>query len=370
MARDPDDEPGRTIRTEIAAHGSIGFDRFMELALYGPGGFYERPPIGTDADSAFATSPHVHEVFATLLATGLREMHRLLGSPEPFHVVEVGAGDGTLADGLAVGLEDLPVRITAVERSPGARATLADRGFHVEEELPHVDGVVVANELLDNLPFRLARGTGDDVREVRVAIADDRFTTELGALDPALRELVGSTPAADEEVAIPTGALAFVEELAARLERGFAILIDYGVPAGSRTGSAGPVHGYRGHRLVEDVLDAPGSSDVTAGVDLRAVADRAEQRGLRVLGTPTQRAALVALGFEAWSRRRLADQGELLNRGDGLEAVRTWSGRSRAGLLVDPSALGRLRWLVLAADGDGPLLPMPRWVDVARSDDR
>ena len=86
--------------------------------------------------------------------------------------------------------------------------------------------------------------------------------------------------------------------------------------------------------------------------------------------TAENRAALVALGFEAWSRRRLADQGELLNRGDGLEAVRTWSGRSRAGLLVDPSALGRLRWLVLAADGDGPLLPMPRWVDVARSDDR
>ena len=50
------------IREAIRDHGPIAFDEFMELALYGPGGFYEEPPVGADGD--FVTSPHVHEVFA------------------------------------------------------------------------------------------------------------------------------------------------------------------------------------------------------------------------------------------------------------------------------------------------------------------
>ena len=72
----------------------------------------------------------------------------------------------------------------------------------------------------------------------------------------------------------------------------------------------------------------------------------------------TQHDALLALGFEAWLRDELARQAALLDERDGLEAVRTWSGRSRATLLVDPSALGRLRWLLLASPG----LPPPSWL--------
>src|SRR5581483_10374984 len=50
------------------------------------------------------------------------------------------------------------------------------------------------------------------------------------------------------------------------------LLIDYGTTNGQ--GSAGEVHGYRRHAVLEDVLADPGSSDVTAGVDLGAVAAR------------------------------------------------------------------------------------------------
>jgi hypothetical protein len=72
----------------------------------------------------------------------------------------------------------------------------------------------------------------------------------------------------------------------------------------------------------------------------------------------TQRHALTLLGFDHWVHEQLRWQAELLNRREGLDAVRTWSGRSRASLLVDPSALGRLRWLLLATPG----LHAPSWV--------
>jgi NADH dehydrogenase [ubiquinone] 1 alpha subcomplex assembly factor 7 len=137
---------------------------------------------------------------------------------------------------------------------------------------------------------------------------------------------------------------------------GYALLIDYA--------PAGEVHAYRAHRVVADVLDDPGSADITAGVDLEALAARARAWGLEAFEPVAQGAALTALGFDDWVRAELSRQGDLLNTARGSDAVRTWEGRNRARLLVDPSALGRLRWLVLATTG----LPAPRWLSEAARD--
>ena len=156
---------------------------------------------------------------------------------------------------------------------------------------------------------------------------------------------------------VPVGAFAFIDRLASSLHRGYALLIDYG-DVGT---PGGDVHGYRDHRVIEDVLADPGSTDITAGVDFAKIASHAEQRGLVAFPTVTQHDALIALGFEEWLRGELERQTSQLDAREGLEAVRTWSGRSRATLLIDPSALGRLRWLLLATPG----LPAPDWLDAA-----
>jgi len=132
------------------------------------------------------------------------------------------------------------------------------------------------------------------------------------------------------------------------------LVIDYGGVGEP----GGPPHGYRAHRVVEDLLDDPGSSDITSGVDFALVAERARSHGLTAFPAVSQRHALTALGFEGWLRDELARQAELLDEERGIEAVWTWSGRSRATLLVDPSALGRIVWLVLATPG----LPPPSFV--------
>ncbi len=159
------------------------------------------------------------------------------------------------------------------------------------------------------------------------------------------------------ETIVPVGAFAFIDRLARILTGGYALLIDYGA-VGS---SGGAIHGYRQQRVVEDVLLDPGSSDITAGVDFALMARHAEGRGLTAFPSVTQHDALVALGFEAWLRGELERQAAHLDAREGLEAVRAWSGRSRATLLVDPSALGRFRWLLLASPG----LPSPPWLDAA-----
>jgi NADH dehydrogenase [ubiquinone] 1 alpha subcomplex assembly factor 7 len=350
----------RAIREEIARDGPIAFDRFMEIALYGEGGFYERPPVGEGPGTHFATSPHVHEVFAELLAGGLRDYWRRLERPSPFRIVEVGAGDGTLAEQLVARLSGLPVDYVAVERSAGARTRITERsGIHVAARLAEIEpldpGVVLANELLDNLSFRRARMTRAGLVEVRVGLGEDGVLLESET--PADEQILTLAPKdlePGDDVAIPSGGVGFVAELAGALVRGIALLIDYGDTSG---GAAGEVHGYRRHRLVEDVLADPGESDITAGVDLTAIAAAAESHGLRIDASPLQREALGLLGYERWARGELVTQGALLREGRGTEAIHVWSERNRAQLLVDPSGLGRLRWLCVGAGG----APAPAW---------
>jgi NADH dehydrogenase [ubiquinone] 1 alpha subcomplex assembly factor 7 len=333
------------IRRAILEHGPITFAEYMERALYGPGGFYERLPVGAAGD--FVTSPHVHPVFGAMLGVAVRDLFHELGSPTPLRVAEVGAGDGTLAVQLLGALAELDVDYAAIDVSPGARSALsAIDGVRVEAGLMDAPHVVVANELMDNLPFRRVRGD----REVRIGLEGAAFVEVETPWN-------GEPGPANDETIVPVGALAFIDDLARTLASGYALMIDYGA-VGS---SGGDMHGYRDHRVVDDVLTHPGSSDITAGVDFALIARHAEMRGLVAFPSVTQHDALLALGFEAWLRDELDHQRALLDAREGLEAVRTWSGRSRATLLVDPSALGRFRWLVLASPG----VPSPPWLDAA-----
>ena len=354
------------VRREIRDHGPLPFDAFMREALYGRGGFYEHPPIGVSGD--FVTSPHVHPVFSRLVGAAIEELWEAIGRPEPFRLVEVGAGDGTMGRELVDGFARAGIALEygAVEASAGARSRLGAITPRVVERMAELEplspGVVVANELLDNLPFRRVRGRNGEVVEVRIGVEGERL---VGVEAPCDAELAARVRGLEdgEEAVVAVGALAFVEELGSSLGTGYALLIDYG----SKGGPAGEVHAYRDHRVLEDLLADPGSTDITAGVDLGAIAEHAHACGLVSLGIVRQSAALFALGFERWTRAELSRQGELMNAAHGLEAVRTWDARNRAGLLVDPSALGRVWWLLLGTPG----LPEPAWLTRARaSDDR
>jgi NADH dehydrogenase [ubiquinone] 1 alpha subcomplex assembly factor 7 len=338
------------VAAAIRDHGPISFAEYMEIALSGSGGFFEEPPIGADGD--FITSPHVHPVFAQLLAVAVEDLRERLGAPRPFRVTEVGAGDGTLARGLLDHVAGAELEYTAVETSLGARRSLsAIDGIRVADRLYGAPHVIFANELLDNLPFRRLRGTAAGPREVLVGLDGDRLVERLAEETAD----VDVAPDDGEELTAPDGALRFVDDVAARLAHpGYALLIDYGGVGEP----GGPPHGYRGHRPVEDLLDRPGTADITSGVDFALLTERAERAGLVAFPSVTQRHALTALGFDRWIQDELATQATQLNQGAGIDAVRTWSGRSRATLLVDPSALGRFRWLLLGTPGT----TSPSWI--------
>jgi NADH dehydrogenase [ubiquinone] 1 alpha subcomplex assembly factor 7 len=370
-----------SLASTIHADGPVTFDAFMEICLYGPGGFYERPPVGSEGD--FVTSPHVHPLFGALVADAIDELPIVADDRTPFHLVDVGAGDGMLLRHVIANLDDRRSEVTAIDRSPGAREALETiEGVAVLGDLESGvsrgvfatgPGVVIAHELLDNLPFRRVRGTLEGPREVRIGLDDDRPIEVLAPLDDELEGFVerndglGATELTDgEEIVVPIGAIGFVETVAAAISGSdatsgewYVLVVDYGTDRGS----AGEVHGYRGHRVVDDILAAPGSTDITAGVAFGVVERAFERGGMATFATVSQRQALLALGFEAWLHSALERQGDLLNTGRGPEAVRAWGGRTRAMMLVDPAGLGRFRWFVAATQG----LPEPAWLARARA---
>jgi NADH dehydrogenase [ubiquinone] 1 alpha subcomplex assembly factor 7 len=352
------------IRRRILADGPITFAEFMEEALYGRGGFYDATPIGTRGH--FVTSPHVHPVFSRLVGAALEQMWVNLERPIPLRVVEVGSGDGTMAREIVTGFERAGIEVSyeAVEASPAARKTLSEITPNVAESIvalePLDPGLVVANELLDNLPFRRIRRRDGTPVEIRIAAHGDTFVEVERPVDA---EQLDPQPLVDgEEAVIPIGALGFVDELGSVLRRGYALLIDY---ATTGTGTQ-QVHGYRDHRVVADVLDSPGSADITAGVDLVAVARRARETGLVAFETVSQRDARTALGLADWLGEERRHQQEMLDASNGIRAVRAWGSRSRARMLADPAGLGRLRWLVIGTAG----LAEPPWLARAREHGR
>jgi SAM-dependent MidA family methyltransferase len=356
--------PAPAIRAAIEDRGSISFAEFMELALYGPGGFYERPPVGERGH--FVTSPHVHPVFGELLVSALLEMRDRLSGNERFTIVELGAGDGTLSRQLLRGLGDDPaLRYVAVERSPGARAQLHEVPVQVvsalEEAGSELVGCVLANEVLDNVPFyRVRRRTDGELVDVRVGLKGADFVEVEGPCPP---DLAAAAPRLlpSQEAPVSLEGPRLVERAARILKRGYVLAIDYGDATGN---SPGPVHGYRRHRVIADVLADPGAADITAGVDFDAVIRRARRSGLVACDPISQRDVLMALGYRRWDAAERDRQVGLLNSGGGSDAVATWSARSRASLLVDPASLGGLQWLLVATPG----APIPSWIRAGSRD--
>ena len=168
----------------IAHHGGwIGFDTFMEQALYAPRlGYYSRGatvfgamPQGLrdasgevkGAGSDFVTAPEMTPLFGQALARQIAQALQVTGTDE---IWEFGAGTGALALQILDALDALGVplrRYTIVDLSQPLKerqqATLESHAYRVQwvDALPEqIHGVVVGNEVLDAMPVKMLARMG------------------------------------------------------------------------------------------------------------------------------------------------------------------------------------------------------------------
>jgi NADH dehydrogenase [ubiquinone] 1 alpha subcomplex assembly factor 7 len=375
-------ELAERIAERIRREGPIPFDRFVEAALYDEdGGFYARGGGAGRAGRDFVTSPEVGVLFGALVARYLDRGWTELARPDPFVAVDAGAGRGRLAaDVLRAEPEcSRALRYVLVERSAALRdaqrelLTLepADRAFGpavrddpdeaprpVEDvgpiatslpEFPALElpaGVVIANELLDNLPFRLVERARAGWTEVRVGLAPDGFAEVAVPASPEIAAAAddvaaGATIPERARLPVPTATVDWLDECAHVLRRGFLVVVDYADDAASLAARRQDewLRTYRGHRRGETPLAAPGEQDITSTVPAEHLVAHAARVGFRLVEHTTQAEWLAALGID-----ELVDDARGLWReraavGD-LEALAARSRVTEAAALTDPSGLG------------------------------
>lgn len=378
----PDSDPVLVdlIRGEVEATGPITFARFMEVALTEPGhGYYVTSTDRPTREGDFVTAPELHPIFGAVLARALDEGWRALDRPDPYLLVEYGAGTGSLAESILAGLQAdgsglrealryEPIELTA-DHAAGIRDRLAAAGFPDAMAAPEpsgaaavqprttdprpadiapATGTVLANEYVDALPVHRVERAAGVLRELFVTwdSVGGRFAEIAGPPStPALAERLAS-----EEVELPDGARAeiclaidgWLDDASARVERGFGLVIDYGRRATELYGPAragGTLRAYSGQRAHDDPFVAIGRQDLTAHVDFTAIERAAAERGWRTLGLTTQARFLVGAGLEAILRSRQADP--------DLGTTEYLALRASVMRLIDPRALGAFRVLAL-----------------------
>ncbi|MER3422669.1 MAG: SAM-dependent methyltransferase [Nitrospiraceae bacterium] len=323
---------------EIQRSGPITFARFMELALYHPRfGYYMH--FGTEAGREengterigwggdYYTSSDVHPIFARSLVKQACQVDALLSHPDPFTVVEMGAGKGLFARDFlaecAASSESFfrRLRYVILERSPAMRGVqrknltpwlesdhlswtsgLGDLGSN------SIVGVMLSNELVDAFPVHRIRIDRGQPKEIFVAYENARFHEILQELSTHELEqyldrlhLFGISLPEGYTTEINLDALTWIKEVARVLQRGLVVTIDYGHTAPGLYDPArhsGTLLCYYRHAVSENPYTRIGWQDMTSHVDFTSLAAIGEEAGLRVTGFTNQMSFLMGWGIE------------------------------------------------------------------------
>lgn len=314
----------------------------MNISLYGENGFYSvSGRAGRRGD--FITSPEVGPLFGTVLARSIDEWWSELGEPDEFTVIDAGAGPGTLARSIIAAAPDClsALRYLAVEVTAAQRETHPSN-VESRSSMPSgpIIGVVLANELLDNLPFRLF--VFDSTwQEAFVAIGggDAGSFVEVLRTPPSLPAGLPPTAPHGARVPVQTQAAQWVADTLRLIERGRLVVFDYCTPTTGELANR-PwrewLRTFREHERGGHYLQSPGEQDITSQVVVErlpvstSVTTQADY--LRDWGIDS----LVGEGRQYWSRHASAPD---------LAAMKMRSRISEAEALLDPDGLGSFKVL-------------------------
>ena len=364
------------IRDLIQKNGRITFAQFMQACLYSPrGGFYSSR--GNRISTHFGTSPTSHPVFGALIARQLEQMWHLLGDPPVFHVIEVGSGDGALAQSIVQACWRMAPRLAQVLyyvaadyeprwlqspdhtfdwdngtgdwMSPSRRdAILGVQRVKTEglRAFRNVVGCILCNELIDNFPVHRFAIQGGRVKEVFVTSAGGNLTEVLDEpSSPRIEERLTSLGLSLTEGYRGEVNLAMEDwtgQLSRALDRGFILTIDYGQLATdlySLQNNQGTLVCYHRHVVSSDPYQHIGQQDITCQVDFTSLMRLGDRHGLATVGYALQSQFLTNLGFSSFLDA-LQTQ--------GLSAARTALSRMAMMTLVDPDEYGDFKVLAQA----------------------
>ena len=301
------------ITAEIKANQSISFARYMELALYAPQiGYYRNglKKLGEGGD--FVTAPEISPLFSCCLANQCAEILCELNGGD---ILEFGAGTGVMAADILIQLKkqnQLPNYYYILELSASLKAV---QRATIEKKIPEflarvvwldelpaepIQGVVLANEVLDAMPVSLFKYK-QDIKECFVTLDNDNrlalCISENG--NPELISTIEKYDIAFSENYMSEVNLylpGWVKSISESLSCGAVLIVDYGFPRHEYYHPdrlEGTLMCHYQHYTHSNPLIFAGIQDITAHVDFTSVAEAADANNFRVAGFTNQAAFLM-----------------------------------------------------------------------------
>lgn len=342
----PDHSHEPTSESELVKHlkgiikfrgGPISVAEYMEEVLTNPKfGFYiSRDVFGTEGD--FITSPEVSQMFGEMVGVWAMCLWEQMGRPKQVNLVELGPGRGTLMADLLRGASKFKsftesLHVHLVECSPMLQKLQHhnlkcvdedDSGDGVEkrtistlagtlvswhallEQVPSgLPSIIIAHEFYDALPVHQFQRASRGWCEKMVDVSEDsmfRFVLSPQPTPATLYLMKRCKWAAPEEIEklshieVCPKAMDLTHAIADRIscDGGGALIIDYGLN-GVVSDS---LQAIRKHKFI-NILDDPGSADLSAYVDFASIRHSAEEvSDISVHGPITQSQFLGALGI-------------------------------------------------------------------------
>lgn len=343
----------------------ITFAQYMATILYEQKyGYYNSGKVSIGSQGDFFTSSSLGKDFGELLAIQFREMWHKLGCPDPFYLIEMGAGNGELAQDIVNFFSDRDesaliqaLKYIIIEQSPalikqqqellksGTNFDYFNFSWQTWSDLPadSIEGCFFSNELVDAFPVHLVTKSKNQLQEVYLTIHENQLTEiveqistdqlawyfdliEVDLLQPQYPEGYRSE--------VNLNALDWLTTIASKLKRGYVLTVDYGYPADKYylpSRSRGTLQCYYQHRRHDNPYVNLGYQDLTAHVNFTALKRQGELSNLQTIGFTRQGLFLMALG--------LGDRLNELSSGK-YNISEIFKRRDALHQLIDPTGLG------------------------------
>lgn len=348
----------------------ITFAEYMDLVLYhSEYGYYARKSSQIGATGDFFTSPHLGSDFAECLAQQFEQIWQILDYPKPFHIVEMGAGQGLIGKdiltyfqynnpGLLANLE-----YGIVEKSEKMqveqRRNLEPFQQHIrwynwdEIECDRICGCFFSNELVDAFPVHQVIVKDGKLKEIYVTsylddrsfieIIDELSTVELAIYFEKLEiDITSYVDGYRTEVNLESDR--WLQTVADKLKQGYVITIDYGYSANRYYNPfrrEGTLQCYFKHQYHNNPYINLGNQDLTSHVNFTGLEIAGENYGLKTVGFTKQGMFLMALGLG----ERIAEISKIEVQ-TSQEMHQVLQHRQALHQLIDPMGLGNFGVLI------------------------
>ena len=344
-----------------SCESQLTFAEYMDLVLYhAQYGYYSSGAVGIGAEGDFFTAVSLGKDFGELLAIQLFQMWQNLDCPQNFSLVEMGAGQGDLAQDILNYLsKKYPEFLEAlsyiiVEKSPSLRTRqqqkLADFNevnliWKSWDEISDNEliGCCFSNELVDAFPVHQIVINDRALQEVFVTEQEGKIREEYDDIstnrlqeyfDLVAIDFKKQDYPQDYRTEVNLMALDWLETIAQKLHQGYLLTIDYGYQASKYyhpQRSQGTLKCYYQHRHHNNPYVNLGQQDITTHVDFTALEHQGKKLELETVGFTKQAIFLMALG--------LSDRLQELSSGK-YNIQEIFQRRDALHQLIDPNGLG------------------------------